>query len=123
MCIEDFAPFGERRGTVNLQAKVKPQAPENKGHLIEDLVPTYLFRCVLAFMVGIFSLFLIGSVIGMIGIVFASKVEKLRDQGRLSKALTASKSAKIWMLSSLAFTAGSLAYSHYRSFSEVFDFF
>lgn len=73
-----------------------------------------MYLSVLALMFGLFSYYLIGSALAVVGVVFASKVENLRDQGRLSKALVSSKSARIWMLSSWSFTIGSVAFWYSR---------
>lgn len=87
---------------------------EYEGRPIEKLIPSFMYLSVLALMFGIFSYYLVGSGLAIVGIVFASKVENLRDQGRLCKALVSSKSAKIWMLSSWSFTIGSVAYWYHR---------
>jgi hypothetical protein len=76
---------------------------------IEKLIPSFMYLSVLALMFGLFSYYLVGSALAVVGIVFASKVENLREQGRLSMALASSKSARIWMLSSWSFTLGSVA--------------
>ena len=82
----------------------KSDDPERSGRYIEELVPTYMWHCMVAFMFGIFSPYLIGLILAGVGMVFASRAERLRVQGRLSKALGASKSARMWMLFSVGFT-------------------
>lgn len=90
------------------------RASGHGGAPIEKLIPSFMYLSVLAMMFGLFSYYLIGSALAVVGIVFASKVENLREQGRLSKALASSKSARIWMLASWAFTLGSVAFRHDR---------
>jgi hypothetical protein len=85
------------------------RASGHEGSSNENLIPSFMYLSVLALMFGLFSYYLIGSALAVVGVLFASKVENLRDQGRLSMALASSKSARIWMLSSWSFTLGSVA--------------
>jgi hypothetical protein len=80
------------------------QPPEYGERYVEELIPTYMWQCVAAFLLGILSPLFIAMPFAIVGIVFASRVESLRVQGRLFDAITASKSARVWMLFSLGFT-------------------
>ncbi len=81
-----------------------PQPPEYRERYVEELVPTYMWQCVVAFLLGILSPLFIAMPFAVVGIVYGSRVESLRVQGRLFDAITASKSARVWMLFSLGFT-------------------
>lgn len=83
-----------------------PQPPAFHGNYVAVHIPTYVWQSVVALVLSAVMMLLICIPIGMpfaiVSLVYASKVEGLRLQGRLMEAESASKSAKLWMIISYA---------------------
>jgi hypothetical protein len=79
-----------------------PQPPAYHGNYISPVIPTYMWQSVVALVISAGMMMVICLPIGMpfaiVALVYASKVEGLRLQGRLMEAESASKSAKLWMI-------------------------
>lgn len=90
-------PVHQPGGTVPL-----PQPAAYHGNFVAPVIQTYIWQSVVALVLSavmmIFICIPIGMPFGIVALVFASKVEGLRLQGRLAEAESASKSAKIWMI-------------------------
>lgn len=83
-----------------------PQPPAYHGNYIAPVIPTYMWQSVVALVISAGMMMVICLPIGMpfaiVALVYASKVEGLRLQGKLMEAESASKSAKLWMIISYA---------------------
>lgn len=83
-----------------------PQPPAYHGNFIAPVIPTYIWQSVVSLVLSavmmIFICIPIGMPFAIVALVYASKVEGLRLQGRLMEAESASKSAKLWMIISYA---------------------
>jgi len=94
-------PAQETGGSVPL-----PQPPAYHGNYTAPRIPTYMWQSVAALLLSAVMMMVICLPIGMpfaiVALVYASKVEGLRLQGRLMEAESASKSAKVWMIISYA---------------------
>lgn len=65
-------------------------------------IPNYLWQSIVATVLGALTCWLVALPLGIVAIVFASKVEGLQRSGDIAGANAASKSAKAWMLGSFA---------------------
>lgn len=65
-------------------------------------IPSYLWQSIVATVLGTFTCWLVAMPLGIVAIVFAAKVDGLVARGDFTGAMSASKSAKVWMLASFA---------------------
>lgn len=83
-----------------------PQPAAYHGNFVAPVIPTYIWQSVVALVLSavmmVFICIPVGMPFGIVALVYASKVEGLRLQGRLLEAGAASKSAKLWMIISYA---------------------
>ncbi len=92
-----------------------PQVPQNgamgsvpmqqpyaypEGHAQQ--IPNYLWQSIVATVLGALTCWLVAMPLGIVAIVFAAKVEGLQRSGDFAGAMSASKSAKGWMIGSFA---------------------
>jgi GYF domain 2/Interferon-induced transmembrane protein len=84
------------------------QPPAYHGNYVAPAIPSYLWQSVVATILGLLICWLVAMPFGIVAIVFASKVEGLRVHGDIAGAMSASNSAKTWMIISYAITGLSL---------------
>lgn len=65
-------------------------------------VPSYLWQSIVATVLGALTCWLVAMPLGIVAIVFAAKVDGLQRSGDIPGAVSASKSAKGWMIGSFA---------------------
>lgn len=86
-----------------------PQPPPHSGGPTDMMVPTYLWQSITALVVScVLTLFIcipLGVPFAIVALVYSSKVDGLKVQGRMMEASSASRLAKIWMIISFVLTA------------------
>ena len=65
-------------------------------------IPNYLWQSVVATVLGALTCWMLALPLGIVAIVFASKVDGLQRSGDIAGANAASKSAKAWMIASFS---------------------
>jgi|AntRauTorcE11897_2_1112592.scaffolds.fasta_scaffold99110_1 hypothetical protein len=81
---------------------VQPQSYSvQSGQQVQN-IPSYLIPSIIATLLGGFLCALVPLPLGIVAIVFASKVEGLQLRGDYAGAMSASKAAKTWMIVSFA---------------------
>lgn len=65
-------------------------------------IPNYLWQSIVATVLGAITCWMIALPLGIVAIVFASKVEGLQRSGDIAGANAASRSAKAWMIGSFS---------------------
>jgi hypothetical protein len=72
-------------------------------------IPSHLVPSIIATVIGGLMCTLVAMPMGIVAIVFASKVESLQARGDIAGAGSASKTAKTWMICSFVCSAGLVA--------------
>lgn len=75
------------------------------GQVISPAVPNYMTLSIVATVLGFLLCWLIAMPLGIVAIVYSSKVEGLQRMGDLPGAVAASATAKTWMICSFACSA------------------
>jgi hypothetical protein len=89
----------EKMGNIPL-----PQPPAYHGNYVAPVIPNYMWQSVVATVLSLFSCLIIAMPLGIVAIVYASKVEGFRVQGNILEASHASRNARGWMIASFTFT-------------------
>lgn len=76
----------------------------SEQRFIEDVIPAYVWQCVASMVLGLLSCYLVGSAIAIVGLRYSSRTVDFGIQGRISKALTASRTARNLALVSVVVT-------------------
>lgn len=77
---------------------MRQPAPHPAGYY--QKIPSYLWQSIVATVLGALTCWLVAMPLGIVAIVFAAKVEGMQRSGDLAGAMSASKSAKGWMIGS-----------------------
>jgi len=79
-----------------------PQPAAYPAAYMTGSVPNYLWQSIVATVLGALTCWLIAMPLGIVAIVYAAKVDGLQRSGDFAGAMSASKSAKGWMIGSFS---------------------
>ncbi len=117
----DWKPSGQvtEFQTTSVVSPTAPQYPANSmgsvpipqppaglpGYPAHQTIPNHMVSSIIATVIGAILCWLVALPLGIVAIVFSSKVEALQLRGDIAGAMSASTTAKTWMICSFACSA------------------